>query len=148
MTKLIDNKIEMENYFKEFSKSIKKGDIIALTGDLGAGKTFVVKAIAKALGIDKDKDITSPTFNIIKTYIIKNKKNIILNHFDVYRIKSVTELVDIGYYEYINDKSAINIIEWADMIKSEIPKGATWINIEVIEDIDNKEKRKVSIKKI
>lgn len=133
----IDNEVDMRKFAIYIASNIKNGDIIALTGDLGAGKTYFTKCFMKELGVVDD--VTSPTFNIIKTY--KSKK-FIINHFDVYRIKDVSELVDIGFYEYINDPKNIKIIEWANLIKEEIPE-AIWIDIKIID----KNKREIIYKK-
>ena len=97
------------------------GNVIALVGDLGAGKTALTKEIAKILNI-KEK-ITSPTFVLIKEYPIKNKeiKFNKLVHVDCYRIKSVHDAVNIGLDEYINEKENLVVIEWADKIMKILP---------------------------
>jgi len=95
---------------KKFAKSIKGGEKILLNGDLGAGKTTFTKYFAKALGV-KD-EVTSPSFTILKQYESKKFK---INHFDLYRIESEDELIEIGFYEYLNSGSdEILIIEWAE----------------------------------
>ncbi len=92
-----------------FSKILMPGDIIALVGDLGAGKTFMSQNIIMALGVDDY--ITSPTFNIVNEYEGKYK----INHFDVYRIDDIDELYEIGFEDYVY-RDAISLIEWADKI--------------------------------
>lgn len=114
---------ETFNLAGEFAKKIKPGDIIALDGELGAGKTIFVKGIAAAFGINDH--ITSPTFNIVKEYIGREK----LYHFDVYRIDDVDELFEIGFEEYLND-GAICIIEWASLIEEVLPKDIIHVKIE------------------
>lgn len=114
---------ETFNLAGEFAKKIKPGDIIALDGELGAGKTILVKGIAAAFGINDH--ITSPTFNIVKEYIGREK----LYHFDVYRIDDVDELFEIGFEEYLND-GAICIIEWASLIEEVLPKDIIHVKIE------------------
>ena len=99
----------------EFAEKLKEGDVIALDGDLGAGKTCFVKGIAASLGITDH--ITSPTFNIVKEYYGRLK----LYHFDVYRIDDIDELFQIGFEEYLND-SAVSIIEWAELIDEALPE--------------------------
>ncbi len=93
----------------EFSRILKPGDIVALVGDLGAGKTFISQNIIMALGVDDY--ITSPTFTIVNEYEGKYK----INHFDVYRIDDIDELYEIGFEDYVY-KDAISLIEWADKI--------------------------------
>ena len=89
---------------------LKSGDIVTLTGDLGAGKTHFTAGAAKALGINDY--ITSPTFTIVNEYS-GEKGNIY--HFDLYRLSSYDDLLDIGFEEYA-DKEAIMFIEWPDCV--------------------------------
>ena len=126
-----------------FSKSINKPIVIALIGDLGSGKTFFTKEICKYFGVEDE--VISPTFNIVKTYdITKNSQLKHINHFDVYRIKSEEELLDIGFDDYIYDQNSINIIEWADLILNSLPKNTIYIVFK--KDIDDINKREVCIK--
>ena len=113
----------------ELAEKLPDGSTVALSGELGAGKTVFVKGFAAALGIDEH--ITSPTFNIVKEYEGKKK----LYHFDVYRIGDVDELFQIGFDEYI-DSDAICIIEWADIIKEALPRDAIRVKIEGSGDMD------------
>ena len=92
------------------------GAVICLNGDLGAGKTTMTKSIAKAMGIDED--ITSPTFNIVNEY---TEGNLVLYHFDVYRIGCSEEMYDIGFEEYINSEG-VCIIEWSNIIEDILPE--------------------------
>ncbi|BEP27918.1 tRNA (adenosine(37)-N6)-threonylcarbamoyltransferase complex ATPase subunit type 1 TsaE [Helicovermis profundi] len=113
------------------AKVLEKGDIVCLTGDLGAGKTTISKSIAKEIGIDEY--ITSPTFTIVNEYEGKVK----LNHFDVYRISDVEEMYEIGYEEYFFS-DAINIIEWANLVEEIIPENNIWIDIRLGEDYNHR----------
>ena len=115
---------ETEKIGLEIGKSLKGGETIALTGELGAGKTTLVKSIAKGLGIEKN--ILSPTFTIVREYEGRLK----LYHFDFYRLNSEDELYEIGFSEYINDKDAVTIIEWADMFPGVLPTDCMNIRIE------------------
>ena len=108
----------------EIGKQLKGGEVIALTGDLGAGKTTLVKAIAK--GLEIDKNILSPTFTIVREYEGRLK----LYHFDFYRLSSEDELYEIGFSEYINNEHAVTIIEWADMFENVLPEDRMNIQIE------------------
>ena len=114
----IINLEELEGFAKEFSDQLNPGDVVCLTGDLGAGKTTFVKYVCEALGI-KDQ-VQSPTFNIQLQY--KNDKTIV-NHFDLYRIEKPEDLEDIGFYEAIEDE-AINFVEWAEKFKDQMPTDA------------------------
>jgi len=111
---IVNSEEETNKFSATFASILKAGDIVALTGDLGTGKTFIVKSIAKYFGIE---DVTSPTFSIVNTY----NERVKINHFDFYRIKKVDELYDIGFEEYFNDNSAITFIEWAEMFEEILP---------------------------
>jgi tRNA threonylcarbamoyladenosine biosynthesis protein TsaE len=125
---------ETKDIAKAFAKDVKSGSVVALVGDLGAGKTVFAKAFAKELGVKEE--VISPTFNIIKTYQIKgNKKNDrVFCHVDAYRLNSYQELLKIGIEEYLNDDSTIVLIEWADKVKEILPKDTYIIRIEHKED--------------
>jgi tRNA threonylcarbamoyladenosine biosynthesis protein TsaE len=115
-----------------FAKDIKAGSVIALTGDLGVGKTIFVKGLAKALGIDEH--ILSPTFTLLRQY---NG----LNHFDVYRIDDQSELSEIGFSEFLEDEN-ITVIEWANLIYDILPPNIIYINIS---RTANEGQRKISV---
>jgi tRNA threonylcarbamoyladenosine biosynthesis protein TsaE len=99
---------------EEFSKTLKEGDVVALNGDLGAGKTVFVKGIAKGLHIEDI--VTSPTFTILREY----KGALPLYHFDVYRISDPDEMFEIGFSEYL-DGGGVSVIEWAEKVKEWLP---------------------------
>lgn len=101
--------------------------VIALTGDLGAGKTTFTKGIGKALGIKRV--INSPTFTIMKIYNAENKKNGIdkLYHLDVYRLSSSGSDFELEEYFYLD---GLTIIEWADIIYDLLPSDLWKMNIE------------------
>lgn len=99
------------------------GDIIALTGDLGTGKTALTKYIAEGLGIKEE--INSPTFNIVKEY---RSGRLPLFHFDVYRLDGGDEFYDAGAEDYLNGKG-VCVIEWADIVADVLPEDALVVNI-------------------
>lgn len=111
----------------DIAKLLKEGDIINLNGDLGAGKTYFTKGIAK--GLEIDDYITSPTFTIVNEY----EGKIPLYHFDVYRINDIREMYEIGFDEYIYG-SGISVIEWGDIISDIIPDYAIKINIKRLDE--------------
>ena len=131
---------EQETYYigQRLGAMLKKGSIVCICGDLGTGKTVLVRGIANALDINDY--ITSPTFTIVNEY--NGKIN--LNHFDVYRVYDPDELYDIGFEEYIYSDS-VSVIEWADLIQDIIPSDALWINIDKNES--NFNQRIITIRK-
>ena len=94
--------------------ALQPGDVLVLTGDLGAGKTQLTKGIATALGVDDD--VTSPTFNILMVY---DGARMPLYHFDLYRLDDADQLEDIGLYEMLDGDGAC-VIEWGEQFADEI----------------------------
>lgn len=105
------------NIGKVIARSLKKGDIICLFGELGAGKTVLTKGIACGLGI-KGSSIISPSFVLIREY---GCVKLPLCHFDLYRLKSPKDIIALGYEEYIYD-NAVTVIEWAERLGYLLPK--------------------------
>ena len=104
----------MQTVADRIIKLLSKKRIVLLYGDLGAGKTQLVKIVGEKLGIKKN--ISSPTFLISKHYPIKGKFT--LYHYDLYRLKNFSELVEIGFLDAISDINCIVFIEWPDKIKN------------------------------
>ena len=121
---VIKNEEETKKFGEKLCEKLTAGSIVALTGDLGTGKTTLTKAIAAGLGVTEV--ITSPTFNIVKQY---DSGRLPLYHFDVYRIGDVDEMYEIGYGEYFFG-DGVCVIEWADLIEAIIPDDAVRIEIE------------------
>jgi tRNA threonylcarbamoyladenosine biosynthesis protein TsaE len=101
--------------------------VVALSGDLGAGKTAFTQAVAKHLGI-KEK-VTSPTFVIMKKYSINLENYKFLFHFDAYRLKNERELLYLKWEEIINNQEHVVFIEWPENVKKAIPSDAKFIYI-------------------
>ncbi len=120
------------NDTKEIAKIVfdfcKGGEVIVLNGDLGTGKTTFTKYFAEFMGITNN--VTSPTFLMLKTY---KGNNLLLNHFDLYRINTNDELLDLGFYEYLYDINSISIIEWNKFILDE-SKSNIFIDISYIDE--------------
>ena len=121
---VIKNENETKAFGEKLAAAMKKGDVLALVGDLGTGKTALTKYIAEGLGIKSD--ITSPTFTIVREYY---EGRLPLYHFDVYRIESIEEMYELGYEEYFYG-DGICIVEWADLISDIIPENAMIIFID------------------
>ena len=121
---IMKDELDTKKFGLELAKKLKQGDIIALIGNLGTGKTTLTKAIAEGLGIIDL--ITSPTFTIVQEY---HNGRMPLYHFDVYRINHVQEMYELGYEEYFFG-NGVCVIEWADQIMDMIPEGSTIIKME------------------
>ncbi len=113
---------ETERAAADFAGTLKGGEVIAMYGGLGAGKTAFVRGMARAIGISSH--ITSPTFTIVNEY----EGRLPLYHFDVYRISDPEELYEIGYDEYIGS-DGICVIEWAELIEDILPEQYIRIDI-------------------
>lgn len=118
------NENETKNFAKKLASYLNIGDIIILSGELGAGKTKFTEGFLSYFGLENE--VSSPTFTIVNEY--KNN-NITIFHFDVYRLEDVDEFYAIGGEEYFN--SGICIIEWGEYIRDALPR-------EYIEIIFNK----------
>lgn len=92
---------------EKLGKKLNSGDIIALCGELGAGKTVFAKGIARGLGVDEE--VTSPTFTLLKEYEGRHR----LFHFDLYRIEDEEALENTGFFDYLGGEG-VCVIEWAD----------------------------------
>jgi tRNA threonylcarbamoyladenosine biosynthesis protein TsaE len=123
----------------KLAKELKKGDVIALIGDLGSGKTILTKGIAEGLGVKNPRYVNSPTFVIIKEY----KGKLPLYHFDLYRLNRSTLLDAESYDEYFYD-DGVTVIEWADKIRTLLPEK----HIEVKLKTAGEEKRRINIKNV
>lgn len=110
------------------AEAAEPGDIVALIGDLGTGKTALTKYIAEGLGVKED--VISPTFTIVKEY---RSGRIPLYHFDVYRLSNGEELLDTGAEDYLED-SGLSVIEWADIVADVLPADALVVMIEYAEE--------------
>lgn len=125
------NKEETMQLGHKLVKALPNGSTIKLTGDLGAGKTTLVRGIAEALHIKEV--VQSPTFNIMKIYFKGDKP---LIHIDAYRLKDINN--DIGLDEYIGYPTGLTVIEWPEFIIDQIPEEAIEIKIKNIGE-DNRE---------
>ncbi|GAB6267974.1 MAG: tRNA (adenosine(37)-N6)-threonylcarbamoyltransferase complex ATPase subunit type 1 TsaE [Smithella sp.] len=118
-------------------RELREGDVLALSGELGSGKTCFTGGLARGLGVSDKYQITSPTFTLINEYPARCK----LYHFDVYRLNSYSEFEDLGYEEYFCGKGIV-VIEWAEKIIQILPADAFFISFEYIDE----NKRKIVIK--
>lgn len=100
---------------KLLARNLRGGEIILLSGSLGAGKTVLAKGIAQGLGINKD-NVISPTFVLLRAH----KGRRLLQHFDLYRLKSIEDIFALGYEEYFYSE-AVTVIEWPERLKFLLP---------------------------
>jgi len=115
---------ETEEFAKDLAGKLKLPAVLALSGELGAGKTTFTKFLAKSLGIKEN--IISPTFTIINSYKIQNTKYKLI-HIDCYRLLNPEKLLDLGFNDILQDKNSIVVIEWAECVKNFLPKNTLWI---------------------
>ena len=108
---------------EQFADSLGIGDVVLLSGDLGAGKTTFTQFVFKYLGVQGV--VNSPTFSVLKTY---NANGIVLNHFDAYRINT-NEAIECGFDEVISSGEGITFIEWSENIIELLPEHCIKINI-------------------
>lgn len=131
---LVDRKItslnveETQRIAAALAKVVVPGTVIALEGDLGAGKTHFTQGLARGLGVGEA--VTSPTFNVMSVY---DQGRLPLYHFDLYRLEDALELEDIAFYDYV-EADGVSCIEWAAKFPEEIPAQALWISITTRED--------------
>lgn len=111
---------------EKLGRGLKKGDIVALIGELGSGKTCFTQGLMKGLGV-KDHKITSPSFVLINEY----KGILPVYHFDIYRLNNVNEVIDLGYEEYFYG-SGVTIIEWADKIEELLPVDCIRVKLRIV----------------
>ena len=110
------------------AEAAEPGDIVALIGDLGTGKTALTKSIAEGLGVTEE--VISPTFTIVKEY---RSGRMPLFHFDVYRLSSGEEFLDAGAEDYL-DGDGLSVIEWADIVADALPQDALVVRLDYGED--------------
>lgn len=143
------NEDETLNFAENFAKQFRGGEVIALVGDLGAGKTVFTRGLARGLGI-KQK-IQSPTFLLMKIYKVRKSESQkvreikFLVHVDAYRLGNASELENIGILDWLGRADTVTVIEWADKVL-EIFRGKKVIKIKM-ELGKKEEERKVTINK-
>ncbi|MCQ2405827.1 MAG: tRNA (adenosine(37)-N6)-threonylcarbamoyltransferase complex ATPase subunit type 1 TsaE [Oscillospiraceae bacterium] len=120
---------ETEKIGADFARGLSAGSVVAMYGDLGAGKTAFVRGMAKGLGIDSM--VNSPTFTIVNAYPGKTE----LFHFDVYRLSSSGELFDIGWEDYLS-RGGICVLEWSSIVEDAFDGSEIRVTIDKLSDSD------------
>jgi len=108
---------------------LERGDVVALIGELGSGKTCLTQGLAKGLGVEENVPVVSPTFTLINEYPGK----IPLIHLDVYRLSGPRDLEDMGYEEYF-EGGGIIVIEWAEKIRDILPAKTLFVGMRYIDE--------------
>ena len=134
MEKISNDPYETKSIGFEFSSNIAKGDIIAINGEIGAGKTTFIKGILQGLGYKGN--VSSATYTLVNEYESEYK----IFHIDCYREKKIDRWLDIGIMDYLNGDNVV-IIEWSEYIKNILPSDITNVHIAHISEL----KRKIKI---
>ncbi len=129
---------ETQKIGERLARICSGGEIIGLVGDLGGGKTTFVQGMAKGLGIKRQ--ITSPSFVLLKKYPISNLKSQVSNlyHIDLYRIDTPNDVYSFGFEEVLEDKKGICVIEWAEKVMGLLPKERLIIEFDFISENERK----------
>ena len=130
------NVSETEKIGFMLGQTVKDSSVVAMFGDLGAGKTAFTRGFAKGMGIDSD--VSSPTFALVNEYRGKGKT---LYHFDMYRISGWDDLYSTGYFDYL-DAGGCLIIEWSENIEAILPEDCIRVTIT---KTDNPDERNIEI---
>ncbi len=118
---------ETELFAQKLAERLSPGAVIALRGDLGAGKTAFVRGLARGLGIEAR--VTSPTFAVVNEY----PGAVPLFHFDLYRLADEDELYDIGWEDYLS-RGGVCAVEWSEIAPAAFPEGTLTVTIERIDE--------------
>ena len=115
---------ELDEAAKRFLEEAGEYNVIAFSGEMGAGKTTFIQALCRKLGVRTE--VNSPTFSLVNEYFTPEGKSIF--HFDLYRIETQEELYDMGYEEYFFSGD-LCLIEWPEKARNLIPEDALWVEI-------------------
>jgi tRNA threonylcarbamoyladenosine biosynthesis protein TsaE len=138
--KIVHSPQQSEKIARQLAEKLNPGDVVALYGELGTGKTFLVKAICRFFKMSQEA--TSPSFTIINEYF--NQRGLYIYHFDFYRLENEAELQNLGLDEFFyNDY--ISLIEWPDKIQEFLPEIRWEVYLDFVDD--EPEARKIRIEK-
>jgi tRNA threonylcarbamoyladenosine biosynthesis protein TsaE len=121
---------DMQALGEAVASVLQPGDVVALTGDLGAGKTTFVQGAAGGLGVD-GAQVTSPTFTLVKQY----RGRFPIYHIDVYRLDRIQEVIDLGFEELL-DPDGVAFVEWGDAIEGLLPEDHLELQLQTRADDD------------
>lgn len=129
MEYLINTEEDTRTIARKIASDLKAGDVIALIGDLGAGKTFFAREIIRFF-CGSDFIVPSPTFTLLQSYKTKDFE---IYHYDLYRLKSASEIYELGIEEALDDN--VCLIEWPEIIDDLLPKSTIFINFQLKNNI-------------
>lgn len=135
--RIIDSEAAMIAHGAEIAANLRAGDVLALVGQLGAGKTHFSKGIVAGLGGDPDT-VTSPTFTLVHEYA--RGCRVPVYHFDFYRLGTPGEALGIGWEDYLDEAEGVLLVEWADKFPELMPPRTRWFRFE----IDDNDARRVT----
>ena len=115
---------------RTLADGLEAGDVVALTGELGTGKTCLTQGIANGLGVPETYVVTSPTFTLINEY---PGRKMDLYHLDVYRLTGCADLAEMGYDEYLSGRGVM-VIEWAEKVLEAVPVDALFVVMTYLEE--------------
>lgn len=118
---------DTEELGRRFASGLPGGTVVAMYGDLGAGKTAFVRGMARGMGLDCR--VSSPTFTIVNEYLGQRE----LIHFDMYRLSSADELWDIGWDDYL-ERGAVCAVEWSENVEDAFTGGEVRVSIDKLSD--------------
>ncbi len=119
-------------FARRFAEGLEPGDLVLLEGELGAGKTFLARAICRALGVPEEEPITSPTFGLVHEY----EGRVPIVHADLYRLSEPDELILLGLDEKIGE--AVVLVEWGERFLTELGPPAWILRLAIVGDTARK----------
>ena len=128
---ITNSELETEQAGADFAAQVPDGAVVAMYGDLGAGKTAFVRGMARGMGLDCR--VSSPTFTIVNEYLGQRE----LIHFDMYRLSDADELFDIGWEDYLN-RGAVCAVEWSEKVQDAFFGDEITVRIEKLSDTERK----------
>ncbi|MDP1759964.1 MAG: tRNA (adenosine(37)-N6)-threonylcarbamoyltransferase complex ATPase subunit type 1 TsaE [Candidatus Woesebacteria bacterium] len=124
----VKNLREFAAFAKNFAAGLKGGEVVALSGPLGAGKTTFVQIVGRALGVRER--ITSPTFTLMHVHAARGQNKIkLVAHLDAYRLRGAKAFREIGALDYLGRPDTVAFVEWAEKVRRELPPSARWLDI-------------------
>lgn len=133
LTYVSTSDVETVEFGRKVATFLREGDVLALVGELGSGKTWLTKGIALGLGISPHMVVTSPSFALVNEY----EGRCLLYHMDVYRLQSVSEFIDAGLEEYLYS-GGVAVMEWADRWPEILPEETLKVTFSIIDDRQRK----------